>query len=196
MDGSGHRDLGDIRRWKTLPPAPAPNSIPDVDSDAPGLLAWLASGTRALEKAGVEPAWAVDDAGLAVAMSLLGQLRSLTDRLEVTITSEVLTRGTADATGLSPVDWIVDQQGSAAPRPDPRRVATVVRVAEAGTSRETGRPGDLRRGAGGGAAGALGRPDRAVRPRRQAARRPGRARAGRRGPVRGGFRRPRRARLA
>jgi len=72
MDGSGHRDLGDIRRWKTLPPAPAPNSIPDVDSDAPGLLAWLASGTRALEKAGVEPAWAVDDAGLAVAMSLLG----------------------------------------------------------------------------------------------------------------------------
>jgi hypothetical protein len=138
MDGSGHRDLGDIRRWKTLPPAPAPNSIPDVDSDAPGLLAWLASGTRALEKAGVEPAWAVDDAGLAVAMSLLGQLRSLTDRLEVTITSEVLTRGTADATGLSPVDWIVDQQGSAAPRPDPRRVATVVRVAEAGTSREPG----------------------------------------------------------
>ena len=66
------------------------------------------------------------------------QLRSLTDRLEVTITSEVLTRGTADATGLSPVDWIVDQQGSAAPRPDPRRVATVVRVAEAGTSREPG----------------------------------------------------------
>jgi hypothetical protein len=39
---------------------------------------------------------------------------------------------------LSPVDWIVDQQGSAAPRPDPRRVATVVRVAEAGTSREPG----------------------------------------------------------
>ena len=186
MDGSGHRDLGDIRRWKTLPPAPAPNSIPDVDSDAPGLLAWLASGTRALEKAGVEPAWAVDDAGLAVAMSLLGQLRSLTDRLEVTITSEVLTRGTADATGLSPVDWIVDQQGSAAPRPDPRRVATVVRVAEAGTSREPG--GQAICAAVQAGVLPCARPPRSRGSTATSSRSPtGRARAGRRGPVRGGF---------
>ncbi|HEY6743267.1 MAG TPA: hypothetical protein VI110_12985 [Lapillicoccus sp.] len=119
MDGSGHRDLGDIRRWKTLPSAPGPSSSADLGSDASGLLGWLASGSRALEKAAVEPAWAVDEACLATAMALLGQLRSLTDRLEVTVTAEVLTRGTAQATGLSAVDWIVDQQGTAAPRPDP-----------------------------------------------------------------------------
>jgi hypothetical protein len=100
MDGSGHRDLGDIRRWKAQPPAPALSCELPVGSDAPGkdvfgsdapggLVAWLASGTRALEKAGVEPAWAVDEAGLAAAMALVGQLRSLTDRLEVTVSSEV-----------------------------------------------------------------------------------------------------------
>jgi hypothetical protein len=137
MDGSGHGDLGDIRRWKTLPPA-RPSDVPDVGSDAPGLLAELASGARALEKATVESAWAVDEQGLGTAMSLLGQLRSLTERLEVTVTSEVLTRGTADATELSAVDWIVDQQGTAAPRPDPRQVATIVRVAEASTRPEPG----------------------------------------------------------
>ncbi|HVD23866.1 MAG TPA: DUF222 domain-containing protein [Lapillicoccus sp.] len=38
------------------------------------------------------------------------------------------------------MDWIVDQQGTAAPRPDPRRVATIVRVAEATTGREPGGP--------------------------------------------------------
>jgi hypothetical protein len=129
MDGSGHCDLGDIRRWKTLPAATGSRGVPEVGSHAPGLLAWLASGTQALEKAAVEPGWAVDETGLATAMSLLGQLRSLTDRLEVTVTSEVLTRGTAEPTGLSTVDWIVDRQGTAAPRPDPRRVTTVVRVA-------------------------------------------------------------------
>jgi Domain of unknown function (DUF222) len=139
MDGSGHRDLGDIRRWKTLPPAAVgPSSSADLGSDASGLLGWLASGSRALEKAAVEPAWAVDEAGLATAMALLGQLRSLTDRLEISVTAEVLTRGTAQATGLSAADWIVDQQGTAAPRPDPRRVAAVVRVAETTTGREPG----------------------------------------------------------
>jgi hypothetical protein len=140
MDGSGHCDLGDIRRWKTLPAATGSRGVPEVGSHAPGLLAWLASGTQALEKAAVEPGWAVDETGLATAMSLLGQLRSLTDRLEVTVTSEVLTRGTAEPTGLSTVDWIVDRQGTAAPRPDPRRVTTVVRVAEATTGREPGGP--------------------------------------------------------
>jgi hypothetical protein len=92
MDGSGHRDLGDIRRWKTLPPAAVgPSSSAHLGSDESGLLGWLASGSRALEKAAVEPAWAVDEFGLATAMALLGQLRSLTDRLEISVTAEVLT---------------------------------------------------------------------------------------------------------
>jgi hypothetical protein len=95
MDGSRHRDLGDIRRWKTVPLAPGSSSSADLANEASGLLGWLASASRALEKAAVEPAWAVDEAGLATAMALLGQLLSLTDRLEVTVTAEVLERDVA-----------------------------------------------------------------------------------------------------
>ena len=136
MGATGHARLNDVRRWKTLPasdPPVGPAAVPDT-----GLLGFLEVSTRAAEKALAEPGWAVDEPGLAVGMALVGELRSLVDRIELALTSEVLTRGTADVSGLSAVDWLVDRQGSSAPRPDPRTVASVVRVAEAAAHRDPG----------------------------------------------------------
>lgn len=136
IGSSGHARLGDVRRWKTQP-ASASRVDPGPEPEG-GLLGFLAVSTRAAEKAVAEPAWAVDEPGLAAGMALIGELRSLVARVELALTSEVLTRGTAEVSGLSAVDWLVDQQGSTAPRPDARAVASVVRVAEAATHREPG----------------------------------------------------------
>ena len=136
MGATGHARLNDVRRWKTLS-ASAPQVDPAPAPDT-GLLGLLEVSTRAAEKALAEPAWAVDETGLEIGMALIGELRSLVDRIDLALTSEVLTRGTAEVSGLSAVDWLVDRQGSAAPRPDPRAVASVVRVAEAAAQRDPG----------------------------------------------------------
>jgi hypothetical protein len=136
MEGKASTGLSNIRRWKTLaPPEPAP---PVAAGESHGLVASLAAAVRCLEKAVTQDAWAVDETGLAESMAAVGRLRALVDRVEVTMVREIVERGTADGSGLSLVDWLVDRQGAESPRPDPRRVASVVAVAAACADREPG----------------------------------------------------------
>ena len=149
MDGTGSAGLRDIGRWKTLRAArlsgPVSGPGSGADPDEPALLAGLTAAARALEKAVTQDAWAVGESGLAASLTAIGRLRTLVDQLEVAVTAEVLSRGTAETSGLSVVDWVVDQEGVEAPRPDPRRVASVVSVVTACSTGEPG--GDVMRAA-------------------------------------------------
>src|SRR3954452_25297531 len=133
MDGRGSTGLSDIGRWKTLPPArPASTASEDADRDAghdanldADLVDALTAAARGLEKAVTQDAWALGEVGLAASMAVIGRIRSLVDQLEVTVTAEVLSRRTAQPSGLSVVDWLVEQQGADAPRPDLQLMASV-----------------------------------------------------------------------
>ena len=103
-----------------------------IEASAAGsLLDWLEVAAHATEKAVGEPAWRHTEDGLGAAMRLIGQLRSCLDRVEVAVVAEVESQGTPDGRGLSPVDWLVDASGAAAPKPDVQHVARVLNVARA-----------------------------------------------------------------
>ena len=145
MDGRGSAGLSDIGRWKTLPAAMPAGPVEDPNTDGLGLLAGLKAAAGSLDKAVTEDAWAVGESGLAMSLAVIGRLRALVDQVEVAVTAEVLSRGTAETSGLSVVDWLVDQEGVEAPRPDPRRMASVVSVVTACSTGEPG--GDVMRAA-------------------------------------------------
>jgi hypothetical protein len=108
-----------------------------IEASAAGsLLDWLEVAAHATEKAVGEPAWRHTEDGLGAAMRLIGQLRSCLDRVEVAVVAEVESQGTPDGRGLSPVDWLVDASGAAAPKPDVQHVARVLNVARAMASSE------------------------------------------------------------
>ncbi len=108
-----------------------------IEASAAGsLLDWLEVAAHATEKAVGEPAWRHTEDGLGAAMRLIGQLRSCLDRVEVAVVAEVESQGTPDGRGLSPVDWLVDASGAAAPKPDVQHVARVLNVARAMGSSE------------------------------------------------------------
>jgi len=95
------------------------------------MLDWLEVAAAASDKALVEPAWRHGDDGLAAALGLIGRLRCALDRVEVAVAAEAQARGSANAHGLSTVDWLCQAAGASAPRPDVQHVTAVLRVAEA-----------------------------------------------------------------
>ena len=94
------------------------------------MLDWLEVAATASDQALVEPAWRHGDDGLAAALGLVGRLRCALDRVEVAVAAEAQARGSANAHGLSTVDWLCQAAGASAPRPDVQHVTAVLRVAE------------------------------------------------------------------
>ena len=91
-----------------------------------GLLDWLTVSAAGLDKSALEPTWAASDRDLEAAVSVI---RSVLERLEVA--GEVDQRGLAGAALLSTQLWLVAAFGAGAPKPEVRRIAQVVRVAQA-----------------------------------------------------------------
>ena len=100
-------------------------------SPAGSVLDWLEVAQQATEKALAEPVWRHGADALAAAMRLIGQLRNCLDRVEVAVAAEAVSQGAPGERGLSPLDWLVDAAGAAAPKPDVQHAARVLNVATA-----------------------------------------------------------------
>ncbi|MEP6800015.1 MAG: DUF222 domain-containing protein, partial [Lapillicoccus sp.] len=141
--------LGGLTGWKTTPatraPAPAgpsnagPSTTapPEVPSSPEPMAETIAvvdavSAAAAMVCQGLtQPLWRSGDVGLSEALGELGRLRAVVDRLEVALVAEAVDRGLPRDEGLSPVDWVVAAEGTHAPKADPRRISTVIAVANA-----------------------------------------------------------------
>ena len=128
---------GVMAGWKTSPPHresrgelgtdPTGETGTDPTGEtSTGLLDWLTVSAAGLDKSALEPTWAASDRDLEAAVSVI---RSVLERLEVA--GEVDQRGLAGAALLSTQVWLVAAFGAGAPKPEVRRIAQVVRVAQA-----------------------------------------------------------------
>ncbi|WEV77262.1 DUF222 domain-containing protein [Janibacter cremeus] len=98
---------------------------------APGLRDALRSLTQSAGGGG--ELWRLGDAEVTEALAVIGQARALLEIAEVDLVREGLARGLPAESTWSPTDWVTRAEGQRAPDPGVRHVASVVRVAKAGT---------------------------------------------------------------
>ncbi len=108
-------------------PGPAAGGEPGV----PRVLALLRAAVAEVDKAGLEPAWMLGDAGLGEALTLVGRLRASSERLEVATVAEAITRGVPTQDGWGAHDWVSRVESAEAPPPSAAHVAAVCRLAAA-----------------------------------------------------------------
>ncbi|WP_338749673.1 HNH endonuclease signature motif containing protein [Janibacter alittae] len=101
---------------------------------APGGMADACDGDGAGGAAGVgDGLWRRSDTEITEALAVVGQVRQLLEVAEVSLVREGLHRGLPSEASWSAHDWVARAEGQRAPDPAMRHIASVVRVARAGT---------------------------------------------------------------
>ena len=122
----------------------------------------LAAAAGEVESVAAHALWRLGEVEVNASLAWVGRLRTVLDRAEVALVGEAVGRGLAKDEGMSAVDRVVAAEGAVAPVPDPRRVAQVVKVADA--CRGASGPTDATAGADAGVTGVTGVAGAAVMP--------------------------------
>ena len=173
--GAGGVALGDLvgglKGWKTTPPVTPVTPVVACDPSDPAepsvtpvvsVTGSLAAAAGEVESVAAHALWRLGEVEVNASLAWVGRLRTVLDRAEVALVGEAVGRGLAKDEGMSAVDRVVAAEGAVAPVPDPRRVAQVVKVADA--CRGASGPTDATAGADAGVTGVTGVAGAAVMP--------------------------------